>query len=367
MLLAHLLFLSTSALARDDGTCHAWRAAEPIGGVAKSGLVEISGMVASHAFPGTLWMHNDSGSPPVVYAVQASDGAGLGSWLVLGATNEDWEDIAIGPCNDGGEHCSCLYIADIGNNDLLRSSGVIWRVHEPDPTVGAPVGQTEPAEALYFSYPDGRYDAEAILVHPDTGEVLVVTKADGSRTGVYAFPDTPVAPSTEDAPTVLENVGWLFLEDADGNHDEATAGTVSPRGDRALLRSDAEVYLFEGLGGGTLRDGVTGEPIRLPAPPETGNAEAIAISTDGTTLYVVGEGDHPGLWQVRCVSFESDGLGDEDPLVDCATPEDSGSVVTPVTADEGCTCSGEGDSLAALFFGPAMLGLAGLRKRRPLS
>ena len=59
-------------------------------------LDEVSGVVASRVHPPVLWVHNDSGGKPAVYAI-APDGTSLGAYRVDGARAVDWEDIAVGP------------------------------------------------------------------------------------------------------------------------------------------------------------------------------------------------------------------------------------------------------------------------------
>ncbi|MEO0332433.1 MAG: hypothetical protein AAF223_12225, partial [Bacteroidota bacterium] len=66
------------------------------GEVKYSAISEASGIVASRNNPGILWTHNDSGHEPKIYAIDTS-GEIAGEWVIAGATNRDWEDIAIGP------------------------------------------------------------------------------------------------------------------------------------------------------------------------------------------------------------------------------------------------------------------------------
>ena len=97
---------------------------------------ECSGIVASRSYPGVFWTHEDGGLSNNLYAVDA-EGDFLFKTDVAGAKNVDWEDIAIGPCDPGAEDCGCLYIADIGDNDLVRGGGVIYRLPEPQPLSAA--------------------------------------------------------------------------------------------------------------------------------------------------------------------------------------------------------------------------------------
>src|SRR2546427_5041371 len=57
-------------------------------------LIESSGVAVSHAYPGVLWTHNDSGDGPYVYATDLH-GTDRGALLVPGAQAIDWEDISL--------------------------------------------------------------------------------------------------------------------------------------------------------------------------------------------------------------------------------------------------------------------------------
>jgi len=339
-----LLLLCAPAHARDDGYCDGWTAAQQQGQVAAQDLDEVSGLAASHRHEGALWMHNDHGGGAVIYAVGPT-GQDWGEYTVLGAENEDWEDMAVGPCEHGLEPCTCLHIGDFGDNKLEREGGVVYRVEEPSITESSSWSQVSLLDAIHFRYPDGQHDAETLLVHPDTGEVLIVTKDDKAR--VFAFPQIPPAAATENAPVTLELVVTLDLQEAGAIEDRATAGEVSPRGSRVVLRTDEDLLVFSGTAGEFLEDILQQDPVPLPTPPP-GPGEAVAISADGLTLYMVSEGDR-SLWTVTCASLNSDGDDEWDPLADCE--------------DEGCGCRGDGGQAALLL--PLALFLPGWRRRRP--
>src|SRR5687767_4439444 len=64
---------------------------------ARPELVENSGVTASVRQPGILFTINDSGSDPLVFALEIG-GGDRGVWRVTGARNVDWEAISVGPC-----------------------------------------------------------------------------------------------------------------------------------------------------------------------------------------------------------------------------------------------------------------------------
>jgi hypothetical protein len=139
-------------------------------------LVESSGVAASRRHPGVLWTHNDSGGDPVVYAVDAN-GKLLGATRIQGATNHDWEDIAVGPCGSG----DCLFIADTGDNGRKRDDTAIYRVPEPVP--GAPSAR---AERFPTHFAGGKHNVEAVFVLP-SGEVFLVSKGRKAEQTLYRF------------------------------------------------------------------------------------------------------------------------------------------------------------------------------------
>lgn len=185
-------------------------------------LPEASGIAASRRTPGVYWAHNDSGAP-VLFALD-QQGSLEGRVRVTGAKVDDWEDVAVGPCAAG----SCLYIADIGDNDGRRDRITVYRVPEPAPGEAA----TAEAEAFDATYPDGAHDAEALFV---TGEssVFIVTKGDPGPIALYRFP----LPLRAGRSVRLERVGApLATRDVDAK-DRPTAGDMSPDGRWVAVRT----------------------------------------------------------------------------------------------------------------------------------
>ena len=127
-----------------------------VGRLTQPGLTESSGLVASRKYPGVYWSMNDSGNPPMLYAVN-SVGRGLCSIRLTGVKNIDWEDIA-------GDADGMLYVGDTGNNLYKREVLTIYAVGEPDPKGK---NETAPVKCEYrFRYPAGRgpFDCEAMFV-----------------------------------------------------------------------------------------------------------------------------------------------------------------------------------------------------------
>lgn len=158
-----------------------------VGTISSNEIRESSGLAASRCQENVFWTHNDSGDDALVYALDKK-GEKLGTWKVSGAKNVDWEDIATLK-NENGE--CFLFIGEIGNNARERGEFTVYRVKEPkisdadkDSTKKNP-SATENAESIKFTYPDIRHDAETLMIHPQTGDIYILTKRVSDSAGVY--------------------------------------------------------------------------------------------------------------------------------------------------------------------------------------
>ena len=166
--------------------------ARTLSSVKAAALIEISGCAVSRQTPGgarVVWLHNDSGDSARVFAVDAATGRVRATYAVTGAAAQDWEDIAIASGN--------LYVGDIGDNAAARESVVVYRVPEPKLSVRVATAAqaTAAAVALRMRYPDGSHNAEALLVHPTTGDAYVVTKTEDGHSGVYVLRKASTLPA----------------------------------------------------------------------------------------------------------------------------------------------------------------------------
>lgn len=141
-------------------------------------LRESSGVAWSRSQPGVLFTHNDGGHEASIYALDIQ-GALLGKIPLEGARNRDWEDIATGECGSG----SCIYLADIGDNDEVRNRVFLYRLRDPGVYDGSP----QLAEAFPMVLPDGPRDMEAVFVLPGE-EVFFVSKGRSHAVTLYRYP-----------------------------------------------------------------------------------------------------------------------------------------------------------------------------------
>ena len=220
----------SSATVADDGV--GYGSPVHLADLENQSVKESSGIVASRLSAEIFWTHNDSGDGPFVYAFDRA-GKHRGVWRITGATAVDWEDIAIGPGPVRGR--SYLYIGDIGDNSKKRDEVIVYRVREPSiapkdssSTNGNPRA-TQPADVIRLKYPDGKHDAETLLVHPSTGDLYIVTKVTRASARVYKLK----APLPKGGLSTLAFVGeFQFPNMLKGF---ITGGEISPDGRRVIL------------------------------------------------------------------------------------------------------------------------------------
>jgi hypothetical protein len=254
-------------------------------------VTESSGLVASRTTPGAYWTHNDSGDGPFIYAFDTR-GDSLGVFRVTGAQAVDWEDISIGPGPQRDK--SYLYIGDIGDNDQRRSEVVIYRVVEPLLNNSKSTRSvTEPAEAFRLQYPDGKHDAEALLVHPTTGNIYIVTKVMLANPVVYEA----AAPLDSGKLITMRRIGEIRIPSLFGG--VITGGSVSPDGRRVALCDYFQGYELVLPSKATSFDDIWKQKMIGFDLGKRKQGESIAYRLDGKALLATSEGKQPALFQVE--------------------------------------------------------------------
>lgn len=204
-------FLLGAAAGAPSGTDPVFRFADPE-------IVESSGLVVlpQASDGGLVVTTNDSGDSGRVFTVDPATGSTVG---VTTWTPEPRDVEALAPAGTGH-----VWVGDIGDNQRVRSSIEVLRV---------PVGRSRAAaspEAYELVYPDGAHDAEALVSHPLTGQLFVITKGVFFGT-VYAAPDRLRA----DRVNLLEEVG-----EAPGI---VTDATFLPGGGGVVMRTYGAAHL----------------------------------------------------------------------------------------------------------------------------
>ena len=259
-------------------------------------ITESSGIVASRTTPGLYWTHNDSGDGPFIYSFDRQ-GKSRGVWRVNGAAASDWEDIAAGSGPERNR--SYLYVGDIGDNEGKRTTIDVYRFVEPTITVEdvrttkSKPRSTETAEAIHLRYPDGKHDAETLLVHPVTGDLYVITKEFLGKAGVYKA----AAPLDASRTITMVHLGGLNIPSLLGGF--VTGGDISPDGRRVALCDYVRGYEIV-IGDRAVRsfDETWKEPIKVITLGQRKQGEAICYRLDGKALLSTSEGLHSPLIEI---------------------------------------------------------------------
>ncbi len=230
-------------------------------------LDEISGMAPSRRHPGILWLLNDSGGGPYLYAVDDTTCRTRARVRLRGAPARDYEGLASGTDARGRD---VLWVGDIGDN---RDSWPEVRVIAVPEPAALRDGASLRATTYRFTYPDRPRNAETLLADPSGPRLWVVTKAllDGA---IWALPRL----STGEVATArrIGDVGGLM-----------TDGAVAPDGSRTVIRDYVWAWVYDGL---PSRASFARDPVRISLPNQP-QGEALAWSADGTALLLASEAD----------------------------------------------------------------------------
>lgn len=262
------------------------------GKIRSGDITESSGLTASSCQPGVLWTHNDSGNEPLLFAINSA-GESLGTFTVTGAKGGDWEDIA--ESRDAEGNCY-LYIGDIGGNTRTRSEFNVFRLREPQVS-GKPADKknlpvTGPVERLTFTFPDGRHDSETLMVHPQTGDIYVVTKKLSGPAGVYK-----IAPDFSGAVKKAEKIADISVPAIPNGF--LTGGDISPDGRRIILCDYFAAYeIALGDDAKSFDDIWSIKPEKIELG-EREQGEAVTYSPDGNSIFATSEKKNSPITEVK--------------------------------------------------------------------
>jgi hypothetical protein len=266
-----------------------------VGKIESGEITESSGLVASHCNAEIFWTHNDSGDQAFIYAVNTK-GEKLGTWKVSGAKNKDWEDLAT--FKDQKGECF-LYVGDIGNNERTKSEFIVYRVKEPKISDADKNSSrknpsaTEAAEAIKFDYPDMRHDAETLLVHPQTGDIYVLSKSLSSAAGVYKLANKYDLNKTNR----LEKIAELTIPAFPNGL--LTGGEISPDGKRVVVCDYFNAYEIALSEKAKNFDDIWSEKSMIIELGERAQGEAVCYSFDGKSIFATSEKKNSPIIEVR--------------------------------------------------------------------
>jgi len=254
-------------------------------------LHEASALVASQQWPGTYWTFNDSGNSPTLFAID-EEGQARGTVQVTNATNVDWEALQLGPDGIGGY---ALYVGDIGDNKHRRRESVIYRVPEPEPAPAggeASTSTTAPATAFRFMYPIAARNVEAMLVHPTSGEIVLISRGETGFSMVYRLP----LPLSDQTTMMLELTGIIDARVLGPYNGEITDATISPDARHVVVRTYSRALVYDVPDGASLARIWSQEP-RVYRLDDGAKGEGISFRFNTLDLISIGEGASPFLYQ----------------------------------------------------------------------
>ncbi|MGH1561792.1 hypothetical protein [Mumia sp. DW29H23] len=258
LLVILLVIVLVTALARQARAADAEPQVEPVSTITDARVPESSALVVSRRDPALAYTINDSGHEPTVYAVEIATGEVVGSTRLVGHRIVDPEALAID--RDG-----TLWVADIGDNDAIRSTVSLYALDEPV------IGDKQLKPTRYrVRYADGNTDAEALLADPTGDGMYIVSK--GLLGGqLYRLPSSLSTTEVNEAEPVAEAEIPAIVTDGD----------YLPDGARVVLRTYLGVHVL---------DAQTWKETWSATIPETRQSESLASEPDGTSVLIGSEG-----------------------------------------------------------------------------
>lgn len=293
--LLQLAFFLTAILACCAQTAAAWPE-KPVPSTSKQvttledkRLSESSGLALGVRDSSVFWTMNDSGGEPCVFAVDRS-GKTRAKVRVRDAANFDWEDIASGKDENGKP---TLFIGDIGDNLFIRASIQVYQI--PEPLVNAP-GQpveeteTEAPQIWRANYPDGKHNAESLLLHPQTRRLYILTKSEDGKCALYAFPQPLQSKVSMTLEKVVDLAFPQLIRAGKRPHDNCmtTGACFSPDGSRLVVSTYSSLYEWTLPKDTTLAEALRQPPARIE-PQLLRQVEGVCYDSDSLTLWLISE------------------------------------------------------------------------------
>ena len=247
---------------------------------------EASGLAISRASADYLWIINDSGGGPDIHLV-TTDGSDCGLVRLQGAPNIDWEDLASFSL-DGVPY---LLVADTGDNGAKRDSCVLYILREPKiPAKGKSLeGTVRPAWQITFRYEGGPRDCESVGVDPTTGKILLISK----RTTPPEVYELPLRSPKRQGIQTARKIGQVVVKSPLGDlvpvSNQPTGLDLAADQSTAAVVTYYGVFLFPRSAGESWSAAFTRRPAAI-RPHLLAQAESVAFSKDGKTLFTISEG-----------------------------------------------------------------------------
>ena len=282
--LATLGFMSLSACqATSEPASLRW--SEPqFTGIPEAKLSELSGLTRSNFQEGIYWAHNDSGQTAEIFAINAQ--AHTKSVFSLDAIkNIDWEDMT----NFRFEGKNYLAIADSGDNGGLRKDLFIHIFEEPVQLIQN--GKITAIRSIRFQWPDGARDTESLVADEKRQQFYLISKK-RVPAEVFALPFNAKNGAVPKRISTLKNIAQPDEKSMNTKGDfgryrsQITAADISPDGQWLAVLNYQQVIFFS-LSAKKIPKYLN--PIQTITLPWLPQAEGIAFSSDGNSLFIGSE------------------------------------------------------------------------------
>jgi hypothetical protein len=249
-------------------------------------ITEASGLAVSPTNPDLMWVINDSGGTTDLLLL-GTDGMDRGKVVLKGVKNVDWEDLASFTL-DGKSY---LLVADTGDNNAKRETRAFHILREPAlPAAGKNLDATAlPAWQIQFRYEGGPRDCESVAVDPKAGKILFISK----RTDPPEVYELPLRAPAKKGILTARQIGSTSVKSPSGDlfafSNQPTGLDISADGSLAAVVTYYGVFLFARAPAESWAEAFSKKPAALP-PHRLGQAESVAFSKDGKTIFAVSEG-----------------------------------------------------------------------------
>lgn len=253
--------------------------AQDLGVIENTEIDEASGIVASYKNVGFLWTHNDSGDKNRIFLMD-NKGKGKKEFYLEGATNRDWEAIAMANFSEG----SFIYLGDIGDNNAEYADCVIYRV--PEPTVNSSTPQTNTlknVQKITYKYPDGARDAECFFIDQNTKDIYIVSKRESAKR-LYRLP----YPQSYSQTITAEFVQELTFSVGTATPFFITDGNVSADNQEIIIKNYLQIFHWRRNTNETIPEALKRTPKTLPYTTEP-QGEGVCFAQDGSGYYAISE------------------------------------------------------------------------------
>jgi len=250
-----------------------------VGLIENKSIDEASGLIASQKNKGYLWTHNDSRDSNRIFLIDKS-GKGLYEFFLQGATNRDWEAIAMATFPEG----SYLYIGEIGDNNAQYGEYAIYKVAEPTIAANTPTVNTlTNIQKITFKYPDGARDAECMLIDQETKDIYILSKREKNQR-LYRIP----YPQSFSQTITAEFVEEVSFSVASNQGFYITDGSISADNQEILIKNYLQVFHWRRQTNESIPTALKRAASLLPYTAEP-QGEGISFSNDGSSFYTISE------------------------------------------------------------------------------